>query len=126
MAELQRMRWSRLNKPSNSSMHSIPGKVKGVIAEMSKRLGYRYRLLDAVLPQEHTRGTTMTVKVRMTNEGFAGIYNSRKLELVIRNRSTGAVTRYNINPGEDVRLYLPYSRRNQNTYSKGQCRQHTC
>jgi hypothetical protein len=106
MADLQKMRWSTLNKPGNSSILSR-WQSQGCYAEMYKRLGYRYRLLDSVLPQEHLRGSTMTVKVRMTNEGFANIYNPRKLELVIRNRSTGAVTRYNINPGEDVRLYLP-------------------
>jgi hypothetical protein len=106
MADLQKMRWSTLNKPSNNSILSR-WQSQGCYSEMSKRLGYRYRLLDAVLPQDHVRGTAMTVKVRMTNEGFAGVYNARKLELVIRHRSTGAVTRYNINPGEDVRLYLP-------------------
>jgi hypothetical protein len=106
MADLQRMRWSILNKPSNASILSR-WQSQGCYPEISKRLGYRYRLLDAVLPQTHTRGTTMTIKARMTNEGFAGIYNPRRLELVIRNRSTGTITRYNINPGEDVRLYLP-------------------
>jgi Domain of unknown function (DUF4832)/Domain of unknown function (DUF4874) len=108
MADLQRMRWSILNKPGNSTLLSR-WQSQGCYSEISKRLGYRYRLLDAVLPTEHTRGTAMTVKVRMTNEGFAGVYNPRKLELVLRNRSSGQVTRYNISPGEDVRLYLPAS-----------------
>jgi hypothetical protein len=106
MADLQRVRWSTLNKPSNGTLLSR-WQSQGCYSEISKRLGYRFRLLDAVLPQDHVRGTAMTVKVRMTNEGFANMYNPRKLELVIRNRSTGAVTRYNINPGEDVRLYMP-------------------
>ncbi len=106
MADLQRMRWSTLNKPGNSNILNR-WQSQGCYTEITKRLGYRFRLLDAVLPQDHVRGTTMTIKARMTNEGFANAYNARKLELVIRNRSTGAVTRYNINPGEDVRLYLP-------------------
>ncbi len=106
MTELQQMRWNGLHSQFNTTALNA-WKSQGCYSEIVKRLGYRYRLLDAVLPQEHTRGTTMTVKVRMTNEGFAGIYNSRKLELVIRNRSTNAVTRYNINPGTDMRLFLP-------------------
>lgn len=106
LAEMQRMRWSIFARAFDLTAVNR-WQSQGCYTEISKRLGYRYRLIDAVLPQSHTRGTTMTVKVRMTNEGFAGIYNPRKLELVIRNRATGAVTRYNINPGMDVRLYLP-------------------
>jgi Domain of unknown function (DUF4832)/Domain of unknown function (DUF4874) len=106
LADMQQVRWSVFARASDLTVVNR-WQSQGCYSEIAKRLGYRFRLLDAVLPQEHVRGTAMTIKARMTNEGFANVYNPRKLELVIRNRATGAVTRYNINPGEDVRLYLP-------------------
>jgi hypothetical protein len=80
---------------------------QGCYNDISKRLGYRFRLISGTLPQRAAPGGTLSVKLRMTNEGFAGLYNPRSLELVLRNRNNGQETRVTINPGEDVRLFLP-------------------
>jgi hypothetical protein len=105
LAELQRMRWTSLGRLPSDFVSRWTS--QGCYNDISKRLGYRFRLISGTLPQRAAPGGTLSVKLRMTNEGFAGLYNPRSLELVLRNRNNGQETRVTINPGEDVRLFLP-------------------
>lgn len=105
IAELQRMRWSSLGRLPSDFVSRWSS--QGCYNDINKRLGYRFRLISGILPQRAAPGGALSVKLRMTNEGFAGLYNPRALELVLRNRNNGQETRVMINPSEDVRLYLP-------------------
>jgi hypothetical protein len=105
LAELQRMRWNSIGRMPGDFVSRWSS--QGCYSTISKRLGYRFRLLSGSLPGSVNDGSTMTVRLRMTNDGFAGLYNPRNIELVLRNRSNGQVTRMSVNPGEDARLFLP-------------------
>jgi hypothetical protein len=105
LAELRQMRWSTLGRLPSDFVSRWSS--QGCYNDISKRLGYRFRLLSGVIPGSASRGSTLAISLRMTNEGFAGIYNQRNMELVLRNRSNGQETRLSVNPGEDVRLFMP-------------------
>lgn len=99
------MRWSTIN----SEYH--PGvlqrwKDEGCYPEIARRLGYRFRLIDAAIPRIAVSGALFSLTVQMTNEGFARPYNQRGLELVLRHMGSGAVTRIPAASG-DIRLLLP-------------------
>jgi Domain of unknown function (DUF4832)/Domain of unknown function (DUF4874) len=105
--EARRMRWSVLS--GDYSMNAINAwTTQGCYEEMKRKLGYRYRLTSATLPAQVTKGQTLVVILNMINEGWAQIYNPRGLELVLRPvGTTGAGTRLTVNPGQNVRLFLP-------------------
>ena len=105
LAELRQMRWTSLGRLPSDFVSRWSS--QGCYDDISKRLGYRFRLISGTLPQRVARGETLSVNLRMTNEGFAGLYNPRRIELVLRNRSNGQETRVSVSPSEDVRLYLP-------------------
>lgn len=103
--ELAMMRWSTIN----SGYH--PGVLRrwrdeGCYDDIARRLGYRFRLIDAAVPRSALSGAPFSVTVRMTNEGFARPYNQRGLELVLRHRVNGTITRTPVGAG-DIRLLLP-------------------
>jgi cell division septation protein DedD len=103
--ELETFNWSVMNIPG-SDFTSI-WRNGGCYDSIAKRLGYRFYLNQATIPAAVNPGSTLSVSLSMTNEGFARPYNPRGLELVLRNRSTNQVTRLNVNPGQDVRSFLP-------------------
>mgnify|MGYP002780528169 CR=1 FL=1 len=105
LAELRQMRWTSLGRLPSDFVSRWSS--QGCYDDISRRLGYRFRLISGTLPQRVARGETLSVNLRMTNEGFAGLYNPRRIELVLRNRSNGQETRVSVSPSEDVRLYLP-------------------
>jgi hypothetical protein len=107
LAELQRMRWSSIGRMPSDFVSRWTS--QGCYSTISKRLGYRFRLLSGTLPTSVNKGSILSVRLRMTNDGFAGLYNPRNIELVLRNRSNGQETRLSVNPGEDVRLFMPAS-----------------
>jgi hypothetical protein len=81
-------------------------KKEGCHDEIERRLGYRYRLLKTEFPVKATRGKTLIGKLTMTNDGFANMYNSRMVELVLREQATAKVTRLKI--FDDARLNMPF------------------
>ncbi len=107
LAELRRMHWSSLGRMPSDFVSRWTS--QGCYNDISKRLGYRFRLLSGVIPGSVSRGSTLSVSLKMTNDGFAGLYNSRDIELVLRNRSNRQETRLRVSPGEDVRLFMPAS-----------------
>jgi hypothetical protein len=105
MGELVDYHWSVMNIPG-SDFTSV-WRNGGCYDTIAKRLGYRFFLTQARMPEVVASGQTLAVQLTMTNEGFARPFNPRGLELVLRNRSTNQVTRLAVNPGEDVRSFLP-------------------
>ena len=105
VAEMERFHWSYI-----ADKYYEPAltrwKNEGCFDEIAKRLGYRYRLLDSTLPNATAAGTTMRFTLRMTNDGFATIFNQRDINLVLRNQSTGAEITIALDQ-QDARRWLP-------------------
>ena len=70
---------------------------------ISRKLGYRIRLIDATFPLSAKSGDSFTIEANLSNNGFAGVVKARPLYLVFDNGSN----RYNFVLGNvDVRKWL--------------------
>jgi len=63
----------------------------GCLDEIQLKLGYRFRLVQALLPDAAQRGATLRLTVTLANDGWGGLFNARPLEIILRHVQTGAV-----------------------------------
>ncbi len=70
---------------------------------ISRKLGYRLRLVDATFQKSANAGKSFTIAAKLNNDGFASIIKSRPIFLVFDN----GTNRYNIElTGIDVRKWV--------------------
>jgi hypothetical protein len=105
LKDLALIRWSTINSEYHEGVLQR-WKNEGCYDEVERRLGYRFRLIEATVASGVAPGGSLSVAVNMANDGWARPYNTRGLELILRNKSTGAVTRIPVSQG-DTRLFLP-------------------
>ncbi|HWS36937.1 MAG TPA: DUF4832 domain-containing protein [Actinoplanes sp.] len=67
--------------------------------EAAKRLGYRLRLVKAVLPASAKTGSKITIKFTITNDGYAAPVQNRPVRLLVGTRVVPLAT--------DVRTWAP-------------------
>ncbi|MEN9610526.1 MAG: hypothetical protein RLZZ628_1340 [Bacteroidota bacterium] len=95
--EMKRFRYSFLNSGYSPTTLGLWTSCLDVI---SQKLGYRFALVNATYPTTVTNGSEMNIQFSVRNDGFARLYNPRKVEFVLRNVATN--TRYyalvNTNP----------------------------
>jgi lysophospholipase L1-like esterase len=65
----------------------------GVWDDIQRGLGYRFALLESRIPSTIPRGGTFNVILKIKNDGFANPINKRLARIVLRNNSTGIITR---------------------------------
>ena len=86
----------------------VAWKNSGQMDIMSRSLGYRFRLVSASVPQNLSPDASFKMNVVMANDGWAGIMNPRKVEIVFRNKVTGAKFILDIDgDGRGNRRWLP-------------------
>ncbi|MGL4608180.1 MAG: DUF4832 domain-containing protein [Trueperaceae bacterium] len=107
VTDLRKMRWTSLGRLPSEFIDAWTS--QGCYDDISRNLGYRYRLLQGSLPVSVNRNGTLNVGLRMTNDGYAGLYNPRMMQVVLRNKATEKEARLTIVPEKDLRLYLPTS-----------------
>jgi hypothetical protein len=109
LKELARMRWSTLNSFSNGYGDGIGVLQKwqkdGCMPEIKRRLGYRFRLLNSIIPKQVKPAGTFSMKFEIANDGWASPYNPRRLEVILRNRQTG--NEYYLPLPEALRRWMP-------------------
>ena len=70
---------------------------------ISRKLGYRLRLIDATFPKSAKAGKSFTIAANLNNDGFASIIKSRPIFLVFDN----GTNRYNVElKNIDVRTWV--------------------
>jgi hypothetical protein len=79
----------------------------GCYDEIARRFGYRFRLTKATLPTAAPVGSSQSLSLTITNDGFARPYNPRIVEVVLRNQTSKQVTRLRVRPAQDSRIWLP-------------------
>ena len=105
LPDIARMHWSVLNVQQTLVVDKwISG---GCFDTIKKLLGYRYSLSSATFPTTVAKNATLSVTLNMRNEGWARPYNPRKIEIVLRHQTTGAITRLLFTPSVNERLFLP-------------------
>lgn len=76
----------------------------GCFDEIERRLGYRYELLSANLPDDIVNTSTFSYTITLNNVGFAPLYNERKAYLLILDGST---ILQEVELSSDPRRWLP-------------------
>lgn len=80
-------------------------KAGGCYDEVRRSMGYRLVLRSAEVPDAAARGGAVQAKLRLTNEGWARIYNPRPFRLVATHRASGR--RFVIETAGDIRSVEP-------------------
>ncbi len=103
LSEMKKFHWSYLNLAYNPDV--IKAWQNGsCFAEINDKLGYRFQLNNATLPQSGNIGGTLAVTLKLQNLGFASPFNVRKVYLVLKNTSTNAT--FPILMKTDPRLWI--------------------
>lgn len=103
MAELRRYHWSFCGS-SYSKKVTDKWRANGAFDEMNRKLGYRYQLVEADLPETVEAGEPAHVQLKIRNVGFAPIYNERKAYLVLKGNQQSV---FSIQMKTDPRRWLP-------------------
>jgi hypothetical protein len=78
----------------------------GCSEEVAGKMGYRLRLLDIAHDRRVAPGGSLRVTIKIRNDGWARLYNPRRLVILLRDRKSQAVLRLPA-PGIDPRQWQP-------------------
>ncbi len=95
--EMAAYHWTYLNPSFHLGVLNSWG--EDGLAEAGRRLGYRIRLVQAVLPARAEPGAKIKVTVKVTNDGYAAPVQNRPVRLVLAGRATTLAA--------DVRTWAP-------------------
>lgn len=102
LKDLEDYHWTYLHNGYNTSVLNR-WKSTGCMEEIEKRLGYRLVLEEVTYPEKREVGKSMTVTLKLTNQGFAAPMNPRFATLVFEEKS-GFQT---VIPFDDPREWQP-------------------
>lgn len=84
LAEMKRFHWTYLNIDYNENVLQ-KFKNGNCFTEIVNRLGYRFRLTTGTYPTTVSNNVPFGIQIKLTNDGFAALYNKRVVYLVLRN-----------------------------------------
>jgi len=108
--ELRSLHYSSMMRNANdseSAPHYLFWREQGYYDDLTRDLGYRFRLVKAVLPLEIAPGGAFTASIVMANDGYAGIYNPRGVEIILRNTTSREQFVLSTDQGWGNRKWLP-------------------
>jgi hypothetical protein len=83
----------------------------GCMNQIKQRLGYRFVLLNAKIPDRVKPGSSFSLNISLKNDGFAVPYNPRLLELQLQEVTTGKIVNVKLEGGraqnQDPRFWQP-------------------
>jgi Domain of unknown function (DUF4832)/Domain of unknown function (DUF4874) len=103
LKDLARMRYSVLDGTYLIDVLNV-WKREGCYDQVSKRLGYRFRLTRSEIPRQANPGAPFAMSFTIVNDGFASPYNPRKIEIVLREKTKK--TLYRLAVKDDPRFWL--------------------
>jgi hypothetical protein len=104
LSEMAKFHWSYLNMGYNQTVLNA-WQTQGCYTQVKQKLGYRFVLQNGAYSSSAKPGGAFQVSLTLQNQGWAAPYNSRDVELVLRNTATGALVRVKLNA--DPRRWLP-------------------
>ena len=104
LAELERYHYDYLNHDYWVAVID-KWRDQGYYDEISRRLGYRFVLLETTSQASVDRGQTLSMNVTVRNEGFGKLYNPRPINVVLRPVDGGAAI--TLRGHDDARQVLP-------------------
>ncbi len=88
--EMKLLKWTYLNldyyQPTLNAWRS-----SGCFDEFQANLGYRLALVSAKFPAQAIANSNISVKLNLTNRGYAPLYHPKNTYLVLKNKSTGTL-----------------------------------
>ena len=101
-AEMSRMHWTFI-KNSYSEVVTDHWREDGTFDELNRRMGYRFQLLSATLPDNASAGGKANVRFEIRNAGYAPLYNPRPAFLVLKSGNSI----HKVQLQSDPRRWLP-------------------
>ena len=93
--EMQLLKWTYLNldwyQPVISAWRN-----SGCFDEFQRNLGYRLVLVSAILPKEVSTDGDFVPEIKITNKGYAPLYNYKTTSLLLKNVSTGEFYQFDL------------------------------
>jgi hypothetical protein len=86
-ATMKQLRWTYLNLDWYQPIINA-WKAAGCFDELQRSLGYRLALETANIPDHVATGEDVSVKIKITNKGYAPLYNHKVTTLVFKNKAT--------------------------------------
>lgn len=75
----------------------------GTFDEINRRMGYRFQLISASLPDKANAGEKVNINIKLRNTGYAPLYNERHAHLVLKK----GTKQYSLQLQSDPRRWLP-------------------
>ncbi|NJM79101.1 MAG: DUF4832 domain-containing protein [Flavobacterium sp.] len=97
--ELENTNWSFLNR-DYFEQNITNWTNSNHINDIKRKLGYRFVLTNSTFDLQ---GTNLSVKINLTNEGYARVFKARNVYLVLKNNTTSQQTSFLINT--DIRTW---------------------
>jgi hypothetical protein len=89
-ATMKLLRWTYLNldwyKPTITAW-----KTAGCFDDLQRNLGYRLALVTASFPDRVAINQDISVNIKITNKGYAPLYNRKIATLVLQNKTSGEI-----------------------------------
>lgn len=104
LLDMAKYHWSFLNESYHPSVIS-DWKTKGCMAEIQKRLGYRFVLTDGKFPEQAIAGEEFQVDLNLKNVGFAAPFNPRGVEIILVSKTSKQ--EYKLKLDNDPRFWFP-------------------
>lgn len=100
--EMAAMHYSFLNADYNTAVNN-DWQTGGCMSSIKIKLGYRFVLKNATFPWKVKAGAGMSVQINLDNIGYASPYNARPVQLLLRNKATGLISKFDFNT--DIRKW---------------------
>ncbi len=111
--EFARMHFATFNATGASDQGAVVRKWSdlGILPEINRRLGYRWRLVNGSFPAQAQAGSQFSFTLNVHNDGWSNAFNPRPVDVILRARSGGltravrtAVDPRRWSPGVDSRV----------------------
>ncbi|MEO6546475.1 MAG: DUF4832 domain-containing protein [Ferruginibacter sp.] len=101
--EMAELHYSFLNAHYNTAVNN-DWQSGGCMDNIKIKLGYRFVLKNATFPKKAKAGAAMSVIINLDNIGYASPYNARPVQLLLRNKVTGTVKKFDFT--SDIRTWF--------------------
>jgi len=102
---LEKDHWSTMNVSYGENFNNkayLAWKEGGCYDEIALHLGYRFRLVEANIPEESFLDKEFSMSFTIHNDGWASPHNPRGLEIILRNTTTQAITKLIVTDGSGI------------------------
>jgi Domain of unknown function (DUF4832)/Domain of unknown function (DUF4874) len=102
LAEIHFSSLVRNANDDNDAVHYRYWREQGYYGDITRLLGYRFRLLESSIPNTIAPGQRLRIGLKLRNDGWAAPYNGRGLAIILRNQASGQIHRIELADGRVI------------------------